>query len=88
MELTGNRKHLNSGACIMESYTLKSIGKATDYLTIVRETEDGYAVRIVRDKDGYNEITNDFISRSLFETCIRTGYLTKIADPEEIALGA
>ena len=72
----------------MESYTLKSIGKATDYLTIVRETEDGYAVRIVRDKDGYNEVTNDFISKSLFETCIRTGYLTKIANPEEIALGA
>ena len=72
----------------MESYTLKSIGKATDYLTIVRETEDGYAVRIVRDKDGYNEVTNDFISKSLFETCIRTGYLTKIENPEEVALGA
>lgn len=72
----------------MESYTLKSIGKSTDYMTIIRETEDGYAVRIVRDKDGYNEITNDFISKSLFESCIRTGYLTKIANPEVVAASA
>ncbi|MCI5523305.1 MAG: hypothetical protein SO116_09320 [Treponema sp.] len=72
----------------MESYTLKSIGKSTDYMTIIRETEDGYAVRIVRDKDGYNEITNDFISKSLFESCIRTGYLTKIANPEAVAASA
>ncbi len=57
-------------------------------MTIVKETEEGYAVRIVRDKDGYNEITNDFISKALFESCIRTGYLTKIANPEEVALGA
>ncbi|MCR5219182.1 hypothetical protein [Treponema sp.] len=72
----------------MENYTLKSIGKSTDYMTIIRETEEGYAVRIVRDKDGYNEITNDFISKALFESCLRTGYIEKIANPEEVALGA
>ncbi|MBP3366804.1 MAG: hypothetical protein J6K96_07415 [Treponema sp.] len=64
----------------MAYYTLKSIGSANDYLTVLRETEDGYAVRIVRDKDGYDEVTTDFISRSLFDSCIRTGYLTKIEE--------
>ena len=72
----------------MGSYLLKSLGKATDYMTIVREMDDGYVVRIVRDKDGYNEITNDFISKALFESCLRTGYIEKIANPEEIAIGA
>ena len=67
----------------MAYYTLKSIGKTTDYPTILRETEDGYVVRIVRDKDGYDEITTDFITLSLFDSCIRTGYLTKIANPNE-----
>lgn len=67
----------------MASYTLKSIGKTTDYMTIVRETDDGYVVRIVRDKDGYSDITTDFISKELFESCIRTGYLTKIETGEE-----
>ena len=67
----------------MGTYTLKSIGKLQDYMTIVKKTEDGYVVRIVRDKDGYNEITTDFISQSIFDTCIRTGYLTKIETAED-----
>jgi hypothetical protein len=49
-----------------------------DYMTIVKETEDGIIVRIVRDKDGYEDVTTDFISRDLFESCVRTGYLTKV----------
>ena len=62
----------------MPSYTLKSIGNKNDYMTIVKELEDGYVVRIVRDKDGYEDVTTDFISKSLFDSCIRTGYITKI----------
>ena len=72
----------------MGTYTLKSIGKSTDYMTIVREMEDGYVVRIVRDRDGYNEVKTDFISHSLFESCIRTGYLTKIEDIQKIAVNS
>ena len=67
----------------MGTYTLKSIGSANDYMTIVREVEDGYVVRIVRDQDGYNEIKTDYISKSLFESCVRTGYLTKVEDAVE-----
>ena len=62
----------------MGTYTLKSIGKKTDYMTVVREMDDGYIVRIVRDEDGYDDVTTDFISKALFDSCIRTGYLTKI----------
>ena len=73
----------------MKSYTLKSIGKTTDFMTIVRETDDGYVVRIVRDKDGFSDVTTDFISKALFESCLRTGYLTKIETGEEkIAVNA
>ena len=70
----------------MKSYTLKSIGKNTDYMTIVREMEDGYVVKIVRDLDGYRDIKTDYISRELFESCLRTGYLTEIK--EKIAITA
>ncbi len=70
----------------MKSYTLKSIGKNTDYMTIVREMEDGYVVKIVRDLDGYQDIKTDYISRELFESCLRTGYLTEIK--EKIAITA
>jgi hypothetical protein len=72
----------------MKSYTLKSIGNASDYMTIVREMENGYVVRIVRDRDGYNEVKTDYISKELFESCIRTGYLTEIKEPVKMAVNA
>lgn len=72
---------LKNGRCIMGSYTLKSIGKQSDYMTIVKEVEEGYVVRIVRDRDGYDDVTTDYISKTLFDSCIRTGYLTKIEEP-------
>ncbi|MBQ9494520.1 MAG: hypothetical protein IJR50_02640 [Treponema sp.] len=72
----------------MKHYTLKSIGNSSDYMTIVREMEDGYVVRIVRDKDGYEETKTDYISKELFESCIRTGYLVEIAQPVKIAVNA
>ena len=64
----------------MGTYTLKSIGKNTDYMTVVREMDDGYVVKIVRDKDGYDDIPTDYISKALFDTCIRTGYITKVSE--------
>ena len=69
----------------MGYYTLKRLGKTNDYMTIVRELDDGYVVRIVRDKDGYNDITTDYISKTLFDSCIRTGYLTKVTSLEDRA---
>lgn len=65
----------------MKSYTLKSIGNVSDYMTILREMDDGFVVRIVRDRDGYEDVKNDYISRELFESCIRTGYLTEVEEP-------
>lgn len=65
----------------MKKYTLKSIGKNTDYMTIVREMNDGFVVQIVRDMDGYEDVKTDYISRELFDSCIRTGYLTEIKEP-------
>jgi hypothetical protein len=73
----------------MGNYTLKSIGSKDDYMSIVREVDDGYVVRIVRDRDGYNDITTDYISKALFDSCIRTGYLTRIDDlAEKVAVNA
>ena len=60
-----------------KSYALKS-HNSNDYLTVEKELDDGFVIRIVRDKDGYEEIVTDFISKVLFDSCIRTGYLTEI----------
>ena len=70
----------------MGTYILKSIGKSTDYMVIDREMDDGYVVRIVRDKDGYEDVTIDYITKTLFESCVRTGYLTKVEQEEKVAV--
>ncbi|MDE5613472.1 MAG: hypothetical protein K2I74_02355 [Treponemataceae bacterium] len=70
----------------MGTYILKSIGKSTDYMVIDREMDDGYVVRIVRDKDGYEDVTIDYITKTLFESCVRTGYLMKIEQEEKVAV--
>lgn len=72
----------------MKSYSLKSLGNKNDYMTILRETNDGYVIRIVRDLDGFNDIKNDFLSKELFDTCIRTGYLTEIKETVKMAVNA
>jgi hypothetical protein len=72
----------------MGTYTLKSIGTSTDYMTVEREMDDGYVVRIIRDRDGYDEITTDFISKTLFDSCIRTGYIKKVEEPAKMVVNA
>ena len=64
----------------MKHYILKSHSQNVDYMTIEKETEDGYIIKIVRDKDGYEEVTTDFLSTELFESCLRTGYITEVED--------
>ncbi len=70
----------------MKSFALKSIGNKQDFLTIVREMDDGYVVRIIRDLDGYEDVKTDYISKELFESCIRTGYLTEIKEAVSVAV--
>ncbi|MBS7260363.1 MAG: hypothetical protein KIG91_01710 [Treponema sp.] len=70
----------------MKSFALKSIGNKQDFLTIVREMDDGYVVRIIRDLDGYEDVKTDYISKELFESCIRTGYLTEVKETVAVAI--
>ena len=71
----------------MDFYRLKS-SNPTDYMTILREMEDGFVVKIVRDRDGYEEEITDFLSKSLFESCLRTGYIEKISTENKLAANA
>ena len=71
----------------MDFYKLKS-SNPTDYMTLIREMEDGFEVKIVRDRGGYEEETTDFLSKSLFESCLRTGYIEKISKNNKLAANA
>ena len=66
--------------------SLNCLANKYDYMTILKELNDGYVIKIVRDMDGYEEVKTDFLSKELFESCIRTGYLTEIEVPVEMAV--
>jgi len=72
----------------MEYYSLKGHGSNNDYMMIMREMDEGFVIRIVRDLDGYEDVTTDFMSKTLFDSCVRTGYLTKIATAEKLVVNA
>lgn len=72
----------------MKHYSLKSLGNKNDYMTILKETEEGYVIRIVRDLDGYEEVKTDFLGKELFESCIRTGYLSEIKEDVTVCVTA
>ena len=72
----------------MKSYSLKSLGNKKDYMTIIAEKEDGYVIRIVRDQDGYEDVKTDWLSKELFESCLRTGFLTEMDPVEAVAVSA
>ena len=71
----------------MDFYKIKSTNPA-DYMTIVREMEDGFIVKIVRDRDGYEEVITDVLSKTLFESCLRTGYIEKVTSVRKLAVNA
>lgn len=63
----------------MKVYSIKSTQGESSNCTILRESESGYFLRICIDKNGYQKITEDFIAKDLFETCLRTGYIQELA---------
>jgi hypothetical protein len=71
----------------MDNYTMRGYGRS-DYMSIIAELEDSFFVRIVKNHGGREEIISDFISKDLFDSCVRTGYLTKQAMPRFRAVNA
>lgn len=58
----------------LKEYRIKGAGE--QYLKVTRETNAGFSVIITRVESGWREERREFMPRSLFETCLRTDYLT------------
>jgi len=70
----------------MKNYFIRSNPGSADYLSVLRETEEGFMVRIYRDLDGYEKIFDEFMSKILFESCVRTGYLSEMEENRAVAI--
>lgn len=62
----------------MKSYSIKGTAGRKEILEILRESKDGFQVKIIRDRSGWMEEKKEFMPRELFDTCIRTEYLKPI----------
>ncbi|TVR69287.1 MAG: hypothetical protein EA427_08630 [Spirochaetaceae bacterium] len=69
---------------MMQRYRIKSSPEREEYLQVLRKSEAGYQVRIVRCYEGYESVTESFLEAHLFEMCLHTGYLTESPEPQAV----
>ena len=56
-------------------YTVRGTGNKKKYIKILNERQDGYDVEITCVGENYTSSNRDFLTKDLFETCLRTGYI-------------
>lgn len=64
---------------MMKRYCIKCRKDRIEYIDIIKEIEDGYLIRFTRINDGNKRITEETMTRHLFEICIKTGYICEMA---------
>lgn len=66
-------------------YQVKGIKGLNTMLEITETNAEGYRIRITSVSDGNERTSEEFITRHLLETCLRTGYLDPAATAVPIA---
>jgi hypothetical protein len=61
----------------MKRYRIKCEPGRSAYMDILAETEEGFQVRITREQDGYESVTESFLEHHLFNLCLATDYITE-----------
>jgi hypothetical protein len=68
----------------MQQYIVMGNGEYRTYVDVLEKNSRGYKVRMKQERRwGFKENVHE-ISRSLFETCLRTGYF-KAVETNEVA---
>ena len=63
---------------MMVYYKVKGSHCAATRMEILEERNDRYVVLIVQDYENCRKTSRDFLTRHLFESCLRTGYLIPV----------
>ncbi|MDR2181136.1 MAG: hypothetical protein LBN92_00490 [Treponema sp.] len=64
----------------MKRYCVKSRPGRSEFLDILHETDSGYRIRLTKRSDGNERILEEFIDRHLFDMCVKTGFLSELAN--------
>ncbi|MFW5800588.1 MAG: hypothetical protein ACOCVC_01035 [Spirochaeta sp.] len=65
----------------MTLFRVKGMHGIDTYMEILREEEDGFYIHIHSTTPYGESDSEEYISKDLFESCIRTGYLVGIPQP-------
>ncbi|HSV55805.1 MAG TPA: hypothetical protein VLH39_01690 [Magnetospirillaceae bacterium] len=63
----------------MKQFAIRGAGREPSTLELINEIENGYFVRIVHSHSDWDDVREEFMTRELFETCIRTGYIAEVS---------
>ncbi len=72
----------------MIQYKIKSSEGVNSFMEILKEQHDGYEVIITCIYEDYKKEMKEFLNKQLFDTCLRTGYLTPIDNSARLLASA
>ncbi len=64
----------------MKRYCIKCRTGKLEYFDIISESDNGYMIKITRLSDGSEKTVEEAMSKSLFDMCMKTGYIFKLED--------
>ena len=62
----------------MKRYCVRCRTGRIEYFDILSENHEGYIIRLTRFSDGDERIVEEFMSRHLFDICMRAGYIYEL----------
>ncbi|MDR0316730.1 MAG: hypothetical protein LBH97_07515 [Treponema sp.] len=64
----------------MKRYCIKCQAGRAEYIEILRETQEGYVIRLVRQSGGSERIIQEEMTRELFDMCLKTGHIYEMTE--------
>ncbi len=62
-------------------YRVKGVSEIETYIRVIGERDHGYQIMIASFYEDFCRESTEYISRHLFEACVRTGYLIPGSPP-------
>jgi len=62
----------------MKRYCIKCREGRVAYFDVISENDAGFTIRLTRLSDGNERTVEEVMSRHLFNTCVKTGYIFEL----------
>jgi len=66
----------------VKRYCIKSRTGKVEYFDIISQNNEGYNIRLTRISDGNEKIIEEFMTHSLFDMCVQSGYIFQMKEKD------